>query len=44
MVGVLGTQVELCKASGHAAGLTEGLGAGDHGWRRRRGSGAVAAF
>lgn len=46
MVGVLGTQVELCKARGHAAGLAEGLGARDHGRRRRRrrGGGAVAAF
>lgn len=47
MVGVLGAQVELCKARGHATGLTEGLGARDHGWRwrrRRRGGGAVAAF
>lgn len=45
MVGVLGTQVELCKARGHAAGLAEGLGARHHGRRRRRrGGGAVAAF
>lgn len=44
MVGVLGTQVELCKARVHAAGLTEGLGSRDHGRRRRRGGGAVAAF
>ena len=47
MVGVLGTQVELCKARGHAAGLAEGLGASDHGRRRRRrrrGGGAVAAL
>lgn len=47
MVGVLGTQVELCKARGHAAGLAEGLGARDRGRRRsgrRRGGGAVAAF
>lgn len=45
MVGVLGAQVELCKARGHTAGLTEGLGARDHGWRRRRrGGGAVGAF
>lgn len=41
---VLGTQVELCKARGHAAGLAEGLGARDHGRRRRRGGGAVAAL
>ena len=43
MVGVLGTQVELCKARGHATGLAEGLGARHHG-RRRRGGGTVAAF
>lgn len=44
MVGVLGAQVELCKARGHATRLAEGLGARDHRWRRRRGGGAVAAF
>lgn len=46
MVGVLGTQVELCKARGHTTRLAEGLGARDHGRRRRRrrGGGAVAAF
>lgn len=36
VVGVLGAQVELCKASGHPTGLAEGLGASDEGWRRRR--------
>lgn len=46
VVGVLGAQVELCKARGHAAGLAERLRASDHGRRRRRrrGGGAVAAF
>lgn len=44
VVMVLGTQVELCKARSHTAGLTEGLGARDHGRRRRRGGGTVAAF
>lgn len=44
MVGVLGAQVELCKARGHTAGLAEGLRAGNHGWRRRRGGSAVAAL
>lgn len=44
MVGVLGTQVELRKARAHAAGLAEGLGAGNDGRRRRRGGGAVAAL
>lgn len=39
MMGVLGTQVELCKVRGHAGGLAEGLGARDHGRRRRRRSG-----
>lgn len=43
MVGVLGSQVELCKARGGAARLAEGLGARHHRWRRRRG-GTVAAF
>lgn len=44
MVGVLGTQVELCKTRGHASRFAEGLGPSDHGRRRRRGGGAVAAF
>lgn len=44
MVGVLGAQVELCKARGHTAGLAEGLRAGNHGWRRRRGGSAVVAL
>lgn len=46
VVGVLGTQVELCKARGHTGRLAEGLGARDHERRRRRrrGGGAVATF
>lgn len=47
MMGVLGTQMQLCKARGHATRLTERLGARDHRWRRRRrrrGGSTVAAF
>lgn len=49
MVGVLGAQVQLCKARGHTGGLAERLGARDDRWRwrrrrRRRGGSAVTAF
>ena len=36
LLGVLGAQLELCKARVHAGGLAEGLRARDHGRRRRR--------
>lgn len=44
MVGILGAQVELCKARSDSTGLTEGLRASDHGRRRRRGGSTVTAL